>query len=508
MIGSRRLSSTALWTLGLVIAYLATRLAALTVLPIFFDETGHIRWAIWISQGQKIEKPWQYGKGLQIFAGALLFPWARDHYLWASRALAVLFGAGTLAGAILLGRALGGARVGVLAGLFYIACPYALVYDRLALTDPAMATCAVFAAVLCLRLVERWRVRDGAVLGLILALAVFAKALGILLFFAPAAAVVLIAPGRLRRPLPLIVAYAVAGGLTAYPLLRYFQVTATVRVAVSKSDASLLVRMAQNLPLCATWLWTYWTPVLIALALFAAFRAGLVRARPIAFVALFIVLPVFAFAGVGDIWFPRYLVFLTAPFAALAAWGADGIAAAIERRTPAHAGVLTAAALVLALLPAARADWALLVDPPRAPLVELDRFQYVTGWPSGYGVRDTVAFVRSERARHPEGITVVTHARTVRTTARALDLEFAYAKDVRVEDLNFDHPDGALPLLAEWARERPTLVVLEPPQGKSRRPDPAMFGLDAVLAAQTFKPDGTLCDEVYRLCGGARCPPP
>ena len=106
MIGSRRLSSTSLWIAGLVIAYLATRLAALTVLPIFFDETGHIRWAIWISQGQKIEKPWQYGKGLPIFASALLFPWARDHYLWASRALTVLFGAGTLAGAILLGRAL------------------------------------------------------------------------------------------------------------------------------------------------------------------------------------------------------------------------------------------------------------------------------------------------------------------------------------------------------------------------------------------------------------------
>ena len=72
----------------------------------------------------------------------------------------------------------------------------------------------------------------------------FAKALGILLFFAPAAAVLLIAPGRLRRPLPLVAAYAVAGGLTAYPLLRYFQVTATVRVAVSKSDASLLERLA------------------------------------------------------------------------------------------------------------------------------------------------------------------------------------------------------------------------------------------------------------------------
>jgi hypothetical protein len=96
----------------------------------------------------------------------------------------------------------------------------------------------------------------------------------------------------------------------------------------------------------------------------------------------------------------------------------------------------------------------------------------------------------------------------VRTTARALDLEFAGAPDVQVDDLNFDHPSGALPLLADWARERPTLVVLEPPQGKSRRPDPATFGLGAELAARTFKPDGTLCDEIYRLCGGERCPAP
>jgi hypothetical protein len=370
-----------------------------------------------------------------------------------------------------------------------------------------MATCAVFVAVLCLRLVERWRIRDGLALGLALTLAVFAKALGILLFFAPAAAVLLIAPARLRRPLPLIVAYAVAGGLTAYPLLRYFQVTATVRVAVSKSDASLLVRLAQNLPLCASWLWTYWTPVFIALALFAIVRSAFLRERKVAFLTLLIGLPMCAFAGVGDIWFPRYLVFLTAPFAALAAWGADGLASAIGRRSPGQARRLMAAGLMLALGPAARTDWDLLVDPTRAQFVEIDRFQYVTGWPSGYGVRDTIDFVRSERVRHPEGITVVTHARTVRTTARALDLEFAYAKDVRVEDLNFDHPDGALPLLAEWAQERPTLVVLETPQGKSRRPDPALFGLDAVLAARTFKPDGKLCDEIYRLCGGARCPP-
>lgn len=510
MTGSRRPSSTSLWILGLLAAYFGTRLVALTALPIFFDETGHIRWAIWISQGQKMEKPWQYGKGLPIFVNALLFPWVGEQYLWASRALTVLFGAGTMTGAVLLGRALGGSRTGWLAGLFYVACPYALVYDRLVLTDAALGTFAAFVAVLSLRLAERWRWGDALALAATLTLAIFSKALGVLLLFAPAAAVLLVAPRRLRRPGPLILTYAVTAALTAYAVLRYFQVTATVRVAVAKSDAGILERLAANLPLCASWLWGYWTPGLIALAAFALVRAVVVRSRAVAFVALLILVPLLAFGGASDIWFPRYLVFLTAPFVALAAWGADALASALERRwTGAGARLAALAGLVLVLLPAARLGLQLLRDPSRAALVEEDRFQYVTGWPSGYGVRETLAFVRAERDRHPEGITVVTHSRTVRTTARALDLEFAYPRGVRVEDLNFDHPDGAMPLLVEWAHERPTLVVIEPPQGKSRRPDPSLFaGLDGILVARTYKPDGSLSDEIYRLCGGRRCASP
>jgi hypothetical protein len=492
----------------LLAAYLATRLFALTALPIFFDETGHIRWAIWISQGQKLDKPWQYGKGLAIFASALLFPWARAHYLWASRALTVGFGAGTLAGAVILGRALGSARAGWLAGLFYVACPYALVYDRLALTDEAMATAAVFVAVGSLRLAERGRMRDGLALGAVLALAVFAKALGVLLLFAPAAAVLLCAPGRLRRPWPLLACYALATACTALPLLRYFEVTATVRVAVSKSDASVAERLTANLPLALSWLWTYWTPGLLACALLALAIAVAVRSRPVAFVALFIAVPLVAFAAVGDIWFPRYLVFLTAPFVALAAWGTDRAWAWMAaRRPPATAHAVAGVLLLAGLAGAARFDLRLLTDPAHAGFVDLDRFQYVTGWPSGYGVRDTLALVRAEAGRHPGGITVVTHSRTVRTTARALDLEFADDPRVRVEDLNFDQPEGAMPLLGEWARERPTLVVIEPAQAKSRRPDPALFApLDGRLLGRTFKPDGELCDDVYRMCPEG-CPP-
>ncbi|HUG54364.1 MAG TPA: hypothetical protein VMR21_12215, partial [Vicinamibacteria bacterium] len=359
-----------------------------------------------------------------------------------------------------------------------------------------------------LRLAERWRIRDGLAVAAALVLAVFSKALGVLLFFAPAAAVLLSAPSRLRRPWPLLAAYAAAAGVTAYPLRRYFEVTATVRVAVAKSEAGLIERLAANVPLCASWLWDYWTPALVVLGLAGVARALAARDGRALFVATFVLVPLLALAAVGDIWFPRYLVFLNGPFMALAAWGAQGLARAVARRRPrAPVRIAAVAGLMLALLPTVLLDARILVDPARAALVDLDRLQYVTGWPSGYGVRDTLAFVREERERHPGGIIVVTHSRTVRTTARALDLEYAYGGGVRVEDLNFDHPHGAMPLLGEWAREKPTLVIIEPTQAKSRRPDPRLFApLDGVLVAQTFKPTGELCDEIYRLCARGTCP--
>lgn len=49
-----------------------------------------------IAQGERLGRPWQYGKGLPIFVNALVFPWAQEEYLWASRAVTVAFGLATL----------------------------------------------------------------------------------------------------------------------------------------------------------------------------------------------------------------------------------------------------------------------------------------------------------------------------------------------------------------------------------------------------------------------------
>ena len=69
----------------LFLVYFATRLFGLTLLPMFLDESWHLSWSMWIAEGLEWEVPWQYGKGLSIFATALLFPAAAHDYLAAGR---------------------------------------------------------------------------------------------------------------------------------------------------------------------------------------------------------------------------------------------------------------------------------------------------------------------------------------------------------------------------------------------------------------------------------------
>src|SRR6185503_11842215 len=85
--------------------------------------------------------------------------------------------------------------------------------------------------------------------------------------------------------------------------------------------------------------------------------------------------------------------------------------------------------LAIALLPALWFDYRLWTVPAKAPLPGLDRFQYVVGWPSGYGVADTIEYLERRVRDHPEGITVVTSGPSV--TAGVLRAPFF--RETRVE---------------------------------------------------------------------------
>jgi hypothetical protein len=270
----------------------------------------------------------------------------------------------------------------------------------------------------------------------------------------------------------------------------------------TRNEQPLLARSAANLAEAGVWLWAFWTPTLVVLGL-AGLAIALVRGRRegllLAALAAF---PVVAFGLTLSRWLPRYLLFGSAPFLVLAAWALCVLVDRATKARPAGFRVTALAMAVAAVLASSlRFDLALWTDPPRAPLPALEREQFVVGWTSGYGIRETERLVREELARHPEGVTVVVHAnpfRTLRATPMALGLAFAREPRVRLEDWDLAHP-SAVPALEAWAAAGPALLVVPRADPLVPPPDMAPFAPLLTLVATTRKPDGRPCDDVYRL---------
>jgi dolichyl-phosphate-mannose-protein mannosyltransferase len=492
----------------LVLLYLASRLAGLSALPMFLDERIHLRWAQWIAQGRRLRLPFISGRGLSVYLLAAVTPHASDPLL-AGRLLTVVVGLVTLVALHRLAtRASADARAGDVAALFYIACPFTLAYDRMVLTDAFLSAATALTLVLALSTAEEDapRARTGVALGLAMAMGVLAKTTGILLLAVPAAALAIVATSARRAARAVALAYGVAAVAIAYPLWLFFRKTDELAGAmgVRDNESSFAGNATANLHLAAAWLWAYWTPPLAVLA-----AAGLVLAvvrrrhlRHAVLLALCATLPTLAFVAISEIWYPRYLLFTTVPLLALAARGAVEAVDGVRERTrlrPAVTAALCVVALALVLTPAILFDAALWTDPARAPWPALDRFQYVTGWPSGYGLRESMAFLRSERQRSARGLLLVTPGPS--TTASAVRLLWAGDAGIEVRYVAPD-PDPP-PFSPEGAAGRDVIVVVS--RAEAVRV-PAAWAPRLALVFASFKPDGTPADEIYRACAAGSCP--
>ena len=487
--------------LGLVALYLATRLTGLGLLPVFLDERLHLRWALWVAEGERLRLPFISGRGLNVYLLAGVVPHVDDLVL-AGRLLTVAVGALALLACHELARSLFGPRAALLAALLYVACPFTLFHDRMVLNDAFLTAFVALLLLASVRLARSPGWGPGLLAGGALGLAVLSKTTGLLFAAVPPLAVALLAsPGDRRRALgPLGAGYALAAAAAAYPLWLFFDRSAELQgaIGVREDEAGRAANVLSNLQDAAGWLWRYWTPLVVLLAAAALLLAVRGRARrETALLALSALVPVAALVAVAQIWYPRYLLPATVPALVLAASAADaGLtwAAAWKGRAGQAAAAI---ALVVASAPALRFDWMLWTDPSRAPLPYLDRFQYVVGWPSGYGVRDTVAFVKAELDRR-RAVTVAVAG----TSPSGSALRLLLRDDPRLRIV----PAGeAVPPALEPAVDTTTYLLVSPIQG-GRLPQGWEPRVRAVFTS--FKPDGTVADRMYQVCpAGGRCGP-
>lgn len=381
-------------------AYLVATIALLGVLlrflfslrlPEFNDESFLLRWALdfwdghyWQSIVEHNKKPGHIWL-LAFFVRALPEP------LLAGRLLSNLVGGVDIFLAYLVGRRLFDQRTGVAAALLTALCPYLVIFDGIIGQEPLVGMAGLVMLLLIHRLLKEDRNSYAMGAGLVLGAALIVKEmaalyglLAVALFFRSSAL-------STRRAISLSL-------LMAFGAAACFFAVMTYPLALGKglfigrefiSASPLNERLGDNLVVLLSATGWYLGPLYLLPLLYFTWRAS--REKTASYrlgllsVALFI-LGMLIFAVTGKKLFPRYLLAFVPMLMPFAAAGVVNIARSKWRRP---------ALIVLAVcvLPTFYLLLGLISSPVDAAFVEVDRRQFITGWPAGTRLDDVCALI-------------------------------------------------------------------------------------------------------------------
>ena len=377
--------------LALLLALWGTRLAALDQFPLHVDEGIHIAWAVEVWHGHPF---WNISdaKIISHWPIALFYP--QNAPVYAARLPVILVAMLGLAAGWSLLRGVFGARAALLGALLWIACPYMLFFERLALMDAQVGALVVLAAWAAHRAARRGTVRAAVLAGVCVALAPLFKLNAAPAAFTAAVIALGFSPHPWRARWRSLAVMAAAAALCfvlplAYIALRgrdLFEVPRTFfGVGGGEQAAQFGASLARFGALLTGFGGATWAALLLsglALLLILRPRKGgllLLAAAPNLLVVLLTTRAEFLrYYAVG---IPALLLL------AGAGWGV-----LFDRLRPAGARLALSGA-VAALLLVEFAPFALTLyrDPGAAPLPDFMRRQYVTEQSAGFGLREAAA---------------------------------------------------------------------------------------------------------------------
>ena len=388
--------------MGIIAAYLATRLWFIDGFPYFVDEGTY---AQFIYQGAHppydLFMSMTIGKEpMQAWLG-ILFVELGFNSLTAVRLVSVFSGLATVGIVGLLGWRMGGIAVGLAAAALGVVLPFFLVHDGIGIEEPLVTLIMATALYVQIQLARRPDLWRAALLGLILACGYLTKQNTL-----PALALIPVSlvcfdwsPSGRRQRLVLwllgivLVLIMVAGAdllLRASPHYKEF-------VAVRRSGAgnypvrSLSAVLANPF---AGWdqAWSVFRPALESYVTFPLIAAAAVgaavglqrRPRLTTVLLAWLVVPFVVALLFTESPFPRNVMYVMPPAIILMAYAfAEGGRWALRMIPHNTAAFAVAATAIALLLPALRFDARVLAHPATTRYPSLDDWQYVTGVPAG-----------------------------------------------------------------------------------------------------------------------------
>ncbi|NDJ61124.1 MAG: glycosyltransferase family 39 protein [Chloroflexi bacterium] len=366
----------------------ATRLPALGGLPLHNDEGLHLTRAVevwnlhpfWVISDGKIINHWPiaalYPQNAPVYAGRL-----------PTLLIAVL---GFAAGYALM-RARFGAAAAVLGGVLWIASPYLLFFERLALSDAEAGALVVVALWASLRLAQSGARRAALLTGAAFGAAALFKFTALPFALMIALVVLLLAVYPLRRRLELLIITAAAAAACFIVPVAYIVVTGrdffTIALGWVSSGAGG-ASIAANIARLVDPLFGFGT-VVWAVALLAGLAALVItRPRVGGVLVLAVGLPLISMIVLGREVLPRHFVVALPVMLILAGAGLAALIAQVPSRQ--WRAVVAVAVLLVLSVAFLRFAAVLYRSPGDAPLPTQIRTQYITEHSGGFGLREAV----------------------------------------------------------------------------------------------------------------------
>jgi 4-amino-4-deoxy-L-arabinose transferase-like glycosyltransferase len=392
--------------LVILLLALLLRLQELTRLPIFHDEALYLHWA------QQTAKKHDLGIALgevsvstfQVWLLAGLYNLAPSA-LWLGRFVSATAGFLTTTLCYAIARQIYARKdVAAVAALLYALLPLAVFHDRLAQNDGLLT---LFLAIFLWQSIS-W-VRHGGILGAIIlivsfGLAFLTKRSAALWIPVPILAVIILGNrARLKtlslHLLGLMTGFLLIAGLVVWLARNSVSQIAQQTLFLRPND--LLSLWYTNTTLVGEWFYRYLTGGGIWVLLVSLINAAWRRERHTLLLAIIAVLPTTIFTAISVRWYPRYLAPISVPVVLLMAegivllnnWGAELCVRLVKskRVSALLVGIVGSAVLLPMMLFAG----SLATDPTTVALPAIDRWQYVSGWPAGYGLPEAAAYLAS-----------------------------------------------------------------------------------------------------------------
>lgn len=388
----------------LISLYFATRFYNIFGLPIFTDEAIYIRW----SQIALNDASWRFisltdGKQpMYVWIAMIFLKFVRDPLL-AGRLVSISAGVITSIGIFFLtGEIFKNRIIAFLSVLLYILFPFALVYDRIALYDSLVSMFMVWSLYFEILLIKNIRLDLALILGMIVGAGMLTKSSAdFALVLLPFSLLLFKFKNNKDRKAKLIhwLGYALVVIVVAnliYNILRlspFFYIINQKNYLFIYSPTEWLSHpftyLFNNLITLLTWL-TGYAGVPFIILVISSFLISFKFSKEKTLLFLWFLIPLISTALFGRLLYPRFILFMTIPFIPLASYAFYKL---IIISKYFWLKLLIFICFILLFL---IKDYYIITDFRNAPIPQADKGQFITGWPSGVGVAETVKFLQHE----------------------------------------------------------------------------------------------------------------